>query len=388
MSRKTVKKRDWNLSKRKNHEVLRHLFEVERFVGKASNDPRLLHYLNEAKKTIGDVRYGLVFEEHSEPIESVLGEKDVDLVESKRLSIGRSKRPNILIEGENLAVLVYLQKSFLGKVDIVYADPPYNTGMDFLTYDDDNHSDPGDSYIHSKWLSFMNKRLEAAYRLLSPRGVLIVHVDEHEKGALLLLTERVFGEGNIMELVWPKTNPRFDRNRVERPFRNIKIVHENILVCFKNWNGTRLRKIMQPSWNGEGKYEEAATDMETILKELGTTSSAKDELRQILGSREVFRTPKPVKLVKELVRSTGGKKALVLDIFAGSGTTGHAVMDLNKEDGGTRRFILVNNNENGICRKVTYERLKRVLLKEPYQETLKYFRTRFVPRTQSRDSTA
>ena len=99
--------------------------------------------------------------------------------------------------------------------------------------------------------------------------------------------------------------------------------------------------------------------METILKGLGTTSSAKDELKEILGRRDIFQTPKPMRLVKELVRAAAGKDALILDIFAGSGTTGHAVMNLNMEDGGNRKFILINNAENEICRKVTYDTPKK-----------------------------
>jgi adenine-specific DNA-methyltransferase len=120
--------------------------------------------------------------------------------------------------------------------------------------------------------------------------------------------------------------------------------------------------------------------MESILKGYGTTSSAKDELGEIFGSRYLFQTPKPRKLIKELVRAAAGKNAFILDFFAGSGTTGHAVMDLNKEDNGKRRFILVTNNENGICRTITYERLKRALEKEKYEESLKYYKINYVPR--------
>ena len=181
-------------------------------------------------------------------------------------------------------------------------------------------------------------------------------------------------------LVWPKTDPRFDQNRVERPFHNIKIVHENIFVCFKDKDKTNFNTMMMPSRSIGEEYAETPSHMETILKGLGTTSSAKDELKEILGRRDVFQTPKPMKLVKELVRAAAGNHALVLDFFAGSGTTGHAVMDLNKEDGGERKFILVNNAENGICRKVTYERLRRVLEKEPYHESLRYFKVKYVPR--------
>ena len=114
--------------------------------------------------------------------------------------------------------------------------------------------------------------------------------------------------------------------------------------------------------------------MESILNELGTTSSAKDELQEIFQTRDINITPKPRKMIKEFVRVAGGSNAVVLDFFAGSGTTGHAVMELNKEDVGKRRFILVTNNENNICREITYERLKRVIYKENYKENLTYYR--------------
>jgi len=110
------------------------------------------------------------------------------------------------------------------------------------------------------------------------------------------------------------------------------------------------------------------------LKVIGTTSSAKDELQEIFGSRDIYVTPKPRKMIKEFVRVAAGPNAIILDFFAGSGTTGHAVMDLNKEDGGKRKFILVTNNENNICIDITYERLKRVIYKENYTENLKYFK--------------
>ena len=138
--------------------------------------------------------------------------------------------------------------------------------------------------------------------------------------------------------------------------------------------------MMMPLHLSGEEYVETRSQMETILKGLGATSSAKDELKEILGRRDIFQTPKPMKLVKEPVRAAAGNDALVLDFFAGSGTTGHAAMDLNEEDGGDRKFILVNNTENGICRKVTYERLRTVIKREHYRECLRYFRVKYVPR--------
>ena len=98
--------------------------------------------------------------------------------------------------------------------------------------------------------------------------------------------------------------------------------------------------------------------MPNIFRCFGTSSSAKDEIQAIFGERTYFQTPKPLKLLKELVRATTNKDSIVLDFFAGSGTTGHAVIDLNKEDNGNRKYILISNNESNICEDVTLKRIK------------------------------
>ena len=113
-------------------------------------------------------------------------------------------------------------------------------------------------------------------------------------------------------------------------------------------------------------------------KDVGTTRSAMSEIKEIFGS-SVFGTPKPTSLIERTLRLISRMDATVLDFFAGSGTTGHAVMKLNAEDGGSRRFILCTNNENGICRDVTYERIRRVIDKEDYAASLKYYKVDYVP---------
>lgn len=113
-------------------------------------------------------------------------------------------------------------------------------------------------------------------------------------------------------------------------------------------------------------------------KDVGTTRSAMSEIKEIFGS-SAFGTPKPTSLIERTLRLISRTDATVLDFFAGSGTTGHAVMKLNAEDGGTRRFILCTNNENGICRDVTYERIRRVIDKEDYAASLKYYKVGYVP---------
>lgn len=113
-------------------------------------------------------------------------------------------------------------------------------------------------------------------------------------------------------------------------------------------------------------------------KDVGTTRSAMSEIKEIFGS-SAFGTPKPTSLIERTLRLISRTDATVLDFFAGSGTTGHAVMKLNAEDGGSRRFILCTNNENGICRDVTYERIRRVIDKEDYAASLKYYKVDYVP---------
>jgi len=126
---------------------------------------------------------------------------------------------------------------------------------------------------------------------------------------------------------------------------------------------------MQP-YLENNKLKEKETSVPKVFSCFGTNSSAKDEMKDIFGSRDIFRTPKPLKLIKELLRATSNKDSIVMDFFAGSGTLGHAVMDLNKEDKGNRKFILVSNNESNICRDVTNVRLYKC--KEKYNIEYKF----------------
>ncbi|OLS22511.1 MAG: Type III restriction-modification system EcoPI enzyme mod [Candidatus Heimdallarchaeota archaeon LC_3] len=291
---------------------------------------------------------------------------EIHLIEEKNLEIINGNRNNLLFEGENLFCLQFLEEDYKEKIDVICIDPPYNTGMISLTYDDNKFLDRNDSNNHNKWLTFIQKRFKASYILLASEGVMFINIDEHEIANLLLLCYDIFGKKNVDVLIWPKTDPVFDQNRIEKLFHNIKIVHEYILVCFKN------KALI--TFNLIKSFDNQFRDMETIMKGFGTTSSAKDELYKLFGDRNLFQTPKPMRLLKELVRAASKKDSIILDFFAGSGTTGHAVMDLNKEDGGDRRFILVNNNENEICRNITYPRLKKVIEEEDYKENLKYFK--------------
>ena len=358
-----------NITKKQRNELITKISKLERYLKENSAPELFLQILNDIKQEFLQEKYGLVFEDH---VEDVAENNNTMLVEKNGLCIENGGQVNLIIEGENLVVLKLLKEDYEGRIDVICIDPPYNTSMEWLNYDDHEYVDEKDSYIHSKWLSFMKKRLNIAYELLSDNGIMFINIDENETGTLLLLCHQLFGKNNVDVLIWPKTDPRFDKNRVEKPFRDIKIIHEYVFVCFKNREQIRLNKIMQPALV-DGKWIDSSTNMETIVQGLGTTSSAKDELAEVFGDRYRFQTPKPMRLIKEFVRAASNPNSVILDFFAGSGTTGHAVMDLNKEDNGNRIFILVNNNENNICREITYERLKWAIEKEEYPENLKYF---------------
>ena len=152
-------------------------------------------------------------------------------------------------------------------------------------------------------------------------------------------------------------------NELERIYKwkypNKKVIkYEYIIICFKS-KESKLNKLNQPYFEGD-VLREKETKVPNVFSCFGTNSSAKDEIAELFGDRAYFQTPKPLKLIKELVRATSNKESIILDFFAGSGTTGHAVVDLNKEDGGNRKYILISNNESNICKDVTLKRMHMV----------------------------
>lgn len=269
---------------------------------------------------------------------------------------------NLIIESDNLIAMKKLLPDYEGKIDVMPIDPPYNTSISYVGYKD----------FDNDWDTFMRERLKIAYRLLSNRGVMFIHIDENEYVALYNICSDIFDRENVRTLIWKKTNEYFDKNRIEKPLENgIRRTHEFILLCGKNLKETVLKPIMQPTLQN-GKIIEVKRSLETIIDFLGTTSSAKDEIGVLFGDRTAFSTPKPVKLIKEFVRAASEKDSIVLDFFAGSGTTGHAVMDLNKEDGGSRKFILITNDENNICQNITIPRIRKAIELFGYKESF-YF---------------
>lgn len=416
----------------------------------------LLQLLSEQK------RYGLVWEEHTEEVEEQLRTQLPVLTEdaTKRIVSTDETAPNhVIIEGDNLHALTALTYTHEGRVDVIYIDPPYNTGNKDFVYND-SFVDSEDGYRHSKWLSFMHKRLKIAKRLLSDRGVIFISIDDNEQANLKLLCDEVFGSGNfIMQITWRRTDNqsnigkvakvaeyillyskdvkncvigrlplsekakseyqyedergRYGRGQLRDAVRgkhNYDIITPNGFICKGPWflpkeefdklvekdlihwpekkGGTPRRKIYLSDMLDKGQIPNNFWGIE-----FGTNQRGSLEVESILG-RRLFDYPKPKSLILNLINLGCSKDSLILDFFAGSGTTLHATMQLNAEDGGHRQCILVTNNENGICENVTYERNRRVI--QGYttpkgvevmglsRNNLRYYRTDFVERETTR----
>jgi adenine-specific DNA-methyltransferase len=157
-------------------------------------------------------KFGLVWEDKPEKVADDCKTKlpVVEEVSEKCLNLVPDEPTNLIIEGDNYHALSVLNYTHAGKIDVIYIDPPYNRGKNDLKYND-SYVDAEDPYKHSKWLSFMNKRLRLAKKLLSTTGVIIVNIDEHESCRMLCLLNEIFGEQNNMgEIVWNKQNPKGD----------------------------------------------------------------------------------------------------------------------------------------------------------------------------------
>ncbi len=469
-AKKTVDKtKTGNVSKYRREDLLAKIKEIRTFISAAPQDENtgnLLSYLSDLEKDVNGKKYGLVFEEHREEIDEVLDTHTPVLTEEKDLLIDNGGQMNFLIEGDNLASLKLLEKTHKGKIDLIYIDPPYNTGAANWIYDND-YVDGNDLFKHSKWLSMMQSRLEIAKRLLTPKGVLICAIDENESATLRLLLDNIFGTDYEYDCITIIHNPRGIQGKnfsYTNEFAYFVIPKGDKIICerklsrdevywspLRNWGSESLRsdarncfypiivdgeKIVgfgdvspenyHPKKNVvledgkiaiypidskgvERKWRYARQTVESINQylavkktreiydiEIGKTFGTyktvwsdpkydangygKQLLNSLLPNCE-FDFPKSLWNVYDCLYSVVAQNinACILDFFAGSGTTGHAVMKLNEEDNGNRHFILCTNNENNICRDVTYERIKRVIDKEGYTASLKYYKIDYVP---------
>lgn len=462
--------------------------------------------IDEIKQLRKRKKYGLVWEDKPEDVvEQCKTELPVlQEVKNKEISTDTDKPVNLLIEGDNYHALSVLNYTHNGKVDVIYIDPPYNTGARDWKYNND-YVDGEDPYRHTKWISFMYHRLKIAKNVLSPDGIICVTIDDYEMPRLWMLMEDIFREFNHLGTVAIRNNPK---GRMTK--RKFSLVHEYAIFFGKTKKSFVKKPPVEPSEKSHNykKDEDDTWYLPVNLRKQGVDSNAvnkkgklsdryypiyfdpktgeisvekklkieilpidsKNEKRiwrrgrdviaemyksgdlmvkktkyghqiyfkfrggldgrlaqsiwydakfsaseygtrtldNILGKREVFQYPKSPAAVKEAILASSNKQnAIVLDFFAGSGTTGHAVLELNKEDGGNRKFILCTNNElngeekrlreqglsekeiqsHGICQGVTYPRIKKVI--EGYKSgkekiegfggNLKYYKTTFVP---------
>lgn len=444
-----------NLSKQRRDDLVKKLGAIRGFLEKSAsgdtNVVRLLQFAAELEKEVRTKKYGLVFEEHKERVDVELEHNLPVLTENKKRFIDNGGDVNVLIEGDNLAALKLLEKTHRGKIDLIYIDPPYNTGNKDFMYND-NCVDANDSFRHSKWLSFMKNRLEICRNVLSKQGVIFISINDCELAPLRILCDEVFDESNFIgQLTWESTTQPinagkakyelqkkvesilcFAKSKAHKPLFLLseseserdyphqgKFGKCRFEVIEKSDAGTYRRDTMKFKILGryprEGKRwqigESTARALERegkveivdgIVKRavypedeinkgqcipfwshlpaalVGTAQNGKGELNEIMGKNIGFDTVKPISLMEELIVHFENR-ITILDFFAGSGTTGHAVMRLNQKYGGERKFILVQCNENGICEKVTYERMKRVIAKEGYAARLKYYKIDYVP---------
>ncbi|MFY8297573.1 site-specific DNA-methyltransferase [Pseudoalteromonas sp. SS15] len=374
---------------------------------------------------------------------------------------------NLFVEGDNLEVLKLLQKSYHKKAKVIYIDPPYNTGKDFVY--SDNYRDSIQNYLrstgqidssgnrlstnsessgryHSDWLTMMYPRLKVARNLLADDGAIFISIDDNEHANLKALCDEIFGEENFVNnIIWQKKySPANDakwlsdnhdfilcyaKNKsIWRP--NLLPRSEEALARYKNpdndprgnWMSDNLSvktyseandyEIITPSgrivnppasacWRvSKSKFEEMVADkriwfgedgnntprIKRFLSEVknGTTAltiwpytdvghnqSAKQELKKLFpDTKDIFDTPKPSSLIRRILDIASDRESLVIDFFAGSGTTAHAVIEKNAEDNGSRKFILVQLPEP--TKKKDYEKISDFTLERINRVEAKY----------------
>ncbi len=513
-----------NLSKQKRDDLLSKIKAIRAYIAAAPQDENtgsLLTYLSDLEKDVNGKKYGLVFEEHREAIDEVLDTHTPVLTEDPELLIDRGGEMNFLLEGDNLAALRLLEKTHRGRIDLIYIDPPYNTGNKDFVYDD-CYVDVEDSFRHSKWSSFMAKRLEIAQRLLSEQGVIFIQISDIELAQLRLLCDGIFGEENFLNIIsvnmkniagasgggedkrfkknceyimvyaknyyllplfngpyeytemseliqqyldegksWKYTTVLVDAgtkdyigSTVDGAGNEIRVyARKNVVTMSINQAAKRDGITLKEAYSRYGINVFRTTNAQTSIRtriidyrrEMGITDDIisieyiprtgknkgtiyeqfyKDDVCNLFvwlrdtaevidgklykknlqgtywdftgsmknltreGNVEFSNGKKPVDLLKRIVSLYPNPNATILDFFAGSGTTGHAVISQNIDDKGLRQFILCTNNQNNICKEKTYKRLSNVIngytndkgkYFAPMPASLKYYRIDYVP---------
>ena len=426
-------------------------------------------------------KYGLVWEDKPEDAELRMADKMPVLEEVAERAIisDDAEAPNhILIEGDNLEALTTLSYTHNGKIDVIYIDPPYNTGGKDFVYND-RYLDVNDAYKHSTWLSFMNKRLKLVNLLLSNNGVIFISIDDNEQAQLKILCDGIFGQNKFLGMITRATGtttgqdtgclgkacdyvlvyskadnyqiggiPLSEKDlsryslkdkrgnfsilqlrrtggedrREDRPTMFFPITAPDGTDVYpygptgyeSRWRvgPQKVRQMIKDDFlyfkkDKEGKwkvyykfYSENKTKRPSNLwTEIDGNKKAQIELKSLVPDAK-FETPKPLEFISKILQITSKKNSVILDFFAGSGTTLHATMNLNEVDNGHRQCILVQGiekdeqgNDKQVCEKVTYERNRRVIkgYTSPKGEdvaglthnNLRYYKTKLLPRKQS-----
>ena len=336
---------------------------------------------------------------------------------------------NLYIEGDNLEVLKILQESYLGKVKMIYIDPPYNTGNDGFVYPDDFSVSP-DEYddmvglrdeennilfrknpdsnprFHSDWCSMLYSRFLITRNLLSPDGVIFISIDDNEYENLKKICDEVFGSNNFVSpIIWKRKRGRdnsarwfskahefclvYAKNKDDFEIGYLELDDETkkayrnpdndprgiyrMLGCwargtqggvkydftsktgeyfserlwlFSKENLEKLDRDNKLIFKGDNVYrkmfiyENKGKIPETLWEDVSNAANASDEIKRLFGGI-IFDTPKPIPYIKRMIQLAASKDSVIMDFFSGSATTAHAVMQLNAEDGGHRKFIMV-----------------------------------------------
>lgn len=453
-----------NLSQIKRERMLAFLQKIK---DEHRDDDDMLIALGEIESELTSKKYGLIWEQHEEAVDVMIRDNIPVFTEDmgREISCSTDGVYNFILEGDNLHSLRLLEKTHKGRIDIIYIDPPYNRGKNDFVYDDD-YVGTEDSFKHSKWLSFMEKRLRIAYQLLSEDGLLFVSIDDNEQAALKNLIDDIFSEDNFI-ITMPritkksgKTTGSFSKNHdyvlvYTKQNKNIFAMEEHMDPAFVyedewvaergkyklnqtldydslsysasldypltvegqtfypggdktlweerqrgnhrradwawRWNPklfefgynngfvvikrkpdgtariytkTYLNAKIQKDRNGGYyiEYVKRAKPLSSIglVDNMYSNDNAKKDL-EVFGLGDEFEYSKPVELIKRLIKNHYNKNGIILDFFAGSGTTAQAVLELNVEDGGHRQFILCTNNQNNICEKITYKRCHDII---------------------------
>ncbi|MGA2605868.1 MAG: site-specific DNA-methyltransferase [Terriglobia bacterium] len=456
--------RSHDIAEDKRQELLRLFPEIRTECDKLDFD-RLKLALGEAVD-VGKERYGMNWPGKADSYKAIQTPTLGTLLPCVGESVNFDTTRNLVLEGDNLEVMKLLQKSYLGKIKMIYIDPPYNTGNDFVYPDDFAESlqtylkytgqvdaegakfgtnTEADGRFHSKWLNMMYPRLYLARNLLREDGVIFITIDNQEEENLKKLCHEVFGEENfVASIVWQKkVSPANDaqwfssdhdyvlvyaRNKqVWRPFKLERT--EEQLEYYKNpdndprgpWNSATYTcnkskderpnlyypipnpatgEQVWPKDTAVWKYGRDVTDryiaenklywgadglakfprMKLFLSEMdkvvprsiwgyedvGHTQEATTELKELFGAI-VFESPKPTRLIQRMIELSCNDDGIVLDFFAGSGTTAQAVLEMNARDHGRRQFILIQLPEKtertdfSTIAEITKERVRRVI---------------------------